>query len=166
MIIAHDATVRITLDTSGIALKEVLGPKRVLFVGELSVKEIVDRELCALSKLEGLTNIPTHIQRINDHSFSYRFVEGQTLKSYAEQLPQSYFAQLQELLRACTQAQVYKINNHRNNILVLPNGEAGIIDFGEVLFPEDLGRYHLLFQRMIRPAHYLRIKHLENKYRK
>lgn len=101
-------------------------------------KEIVDREILALQRLEEIIGIQKFVARESEDTFYTRYLEGASLRSQIFPIDGSYFNKLRILIRECESKGVYRIGQSREDFLVSLEGDPRIVDFGNILFDDDL----------------------------
>jgi hypothetical protein len=92
---------------------------------------MVARELHALTRLDGIVGIPSGARRIDRFAFTYRFIEGPTLRhADRRRVPVEYFLRLEELVRRMHAAGIAHLDlRNRRNALVTAEGLPAILDF-------------------------------------
>lgn len=92
---------------------------------------LLGRELRALQCLQGIAGTPSDAFRVDAHAIAARFVPGRSLAKIDRQLVSpEYLGQLEELLRAVHARGIVHLDTRgAGNLLMLPEGTPGIIDF-------------------------------------
>jgi hypothetical protein len=98
---------------------------------------LLAREVRALRRLEGLPGIPSMAFRVDGFAMAARFVPGRTLGRVGldgEPLSAQFLAALEALLqRVHARGLVHLDTRGGNNLLMMPDGAPGIIDFQAAL---------------------------------
>jgi RIO-like serine/threonine protein kinase len=95
------------------------------------------RELRALRRLEGLSNIPQACRRVSYCALSMRYIEGEPLGAYRagkRRLPEAYFIAAEQALESIHRRKLVHLDLRRgNNWFVSAGGDPVIIDFQSAL---------------------------------
>jgi hypothetical protein len=98
---------------------------------------LLGREVRALQRLEGLPGIPSMAFRVDGFAMAARFVPGRTLGRVeldGEPLSAQFLAALEALLQQVhARGLVHLDTRGGNNLLMMPDGAPGIIDFQAAL---------------------------------
>jgi hypothetical protein len=98
---------------------------------------LVRREVRALQRLEGLPGIPSQAFRVDGFAMAARFVPGRTLgrvETDDRGMSTQFLAALEALLqRVHARGLVHLDTRGGNNLLMMPDGTPGIIDFQAAL---------------------------------
>jgi RIO-like serine/threonine protein kinase len=128
--------VTVILEDDGLVRKEVNMQRRSGFQyvpPEVAVK----REIRALKKLKKVKNISRFIRKESPRIFYINYVEGTALYDYKGKLSHKYFDNLTKLVKKVHSKGVYRIYYREEDILINPEGDPALIDFGNVLFHDD-----------------------------
>jgi hypothetical protein len=92
---------------------------------------LLGRELRALRRLQGIDGIPSDAFRVDAFAMAARFVPGRSLASLKNpQASTDYLMALEALLRQVhARGLVHLDTRGGGNLLIMPNGAPGIIDF-------------------------------------
>lgn len=114
---------------------------------------MVWREWLALSRLDGLPGIPGGAFRVDPYAMACRYLPSSTLRgSKPEQTGPVFFRKLERLVRQMHRRGVAHLDlRYRRNILILENGDPGIIDFQSHV---QLRGLPLRLQRFLRRVDY------------
>jgi RIO-like serine/threonine protein kinase len=108
---------------------------------------LLDREVRALRRLEGLRGIPSQAFRVDGSSMAARFVPGRALADIPNgPVASDYLVALEALLRQVhARGLVHLDTRGGGNLLIGPDGSPGIIDFQAALstrwMPRSLRRW-------------------------
>jgi RIO-like serine/threonine protein kinase len=108
---------------------------------------LLDREVRALRRLEGLRGIPSQAFRLDGSSMAARFVPGRALADIPNgPVASDYLVALEALLRQVhARGLVHLDTRGGGNLLIGPDGSPGIIDFQAALstrwMPRSLRRW-------------------------
>lgn len=93
---------------------------------------MLSRECRTLQELEEIEQVPGFLGYPDNYSFAMEYRPGQTLRELEpEELPPSFFTSLEETVRRIHELQIVHSDlKRRENILVSPDGEPVIIDWG------------------------------------
>ncbi len=92
------------------------------------------QEIGNLKRLSGLEHVPRLLARYEKNGLVYEYIEGRSLDEKPE-LSRGYFDSLALLLEKIHQRNMAYVDlNKRGNILVLPDGNAALIDFQIAIF--------------------------------
>jgi tRNA A-37 threonylcarbamoyl transferase component Bud32 len=96
---------------------------------------LLGREVRALRRLQGINGVPTAAFRVDAFSMAARFVPGRTLaRVEAAQVSTDYLVALEALLRQVhARGLVHRDPRGGGNLLMMPDGAPGIIDFQAAL---------------------------------
>lgn len=94
---------------------------------------LIRREWSTLRRLQGLAGIPVEPIRLGPYTLSYRFVEGETLRSLQRRkarLDRDFFSALERLVSELhLRGFVHLDLRNGKNILVRPDGTPHLLDF-------------------------------------
>ena len=159
-VLKKNKDVLVTLEDNGLVKKTVLIPRHSGF-RKLSAEEVVEREIRALQKLKNVPYIQRFISRESDTTFYSEYIPASSLHPKIK-VDYDYFDKLARLVKQCQQGGVYRIGMNRRDFLVLDGQQPVIIDFGNVLFKDDL------MSKLLIPAakvySHLRLKDLQRRY--
>jgi hypothetical protein len=96
---------------------------------------LLGREVRALNRLQGIAGIPDRAFRVDAFAMAARFVPGRTLARVdGAQITTPYLAALEDLLRQVhARGLVHLDTRGGGNLLMMPDGAPGIIDFQAAL---------------------------------
>jgi len=102
-------------------------------------KESVDREIKALQLIKDVPDVQRFVKRESDNSLYTEYLPGDSLNdSFQEGVSNDYFIRLREIIRQCESKGVYRIGHNKRDFLMDKEGNPKVIDFGNVLFKDDL----------------------------
>lgn len=132
----QDAGVKVILYENTV-LKKVYGLNNSGFRRNISAEEIVSREIRALEKLKNIEGIQKIITAHGNNGFISKYIKGISLREYHGVLYESYFLQLNNIIKQCEQLGVYRIGINRSDFIVREDNTPAIVDFGNILFYDD-----------------------------
>jgi hypothetical protein len=103
----------------GFFLRHVIGPF------------LVNREIQAYRRLEGIRGIPRFLGRVDRHAFVLEFVDGRTFSARERgRLDGAFFSQMEETVRGMHARGIVHCDlRQRTNVLITPQEEPVILDF-------------------------------------
>ena len=136
-ILSQDSKSLVTIDSSGLVLKIVLGHNRSGLKFNLSPEEMVDREIKALELLSDVDSVKKFVRRDSSTSFTSHYMPGNTLRRHGAPLTNEYFDELSGLVDECMARGVYRVDTTPSNIIVTPQLRPAIVDFGDAMLKDD-----------------------------
>jgi hypothetical protein len=108
---------------------------RAFFVRQTIGRFLLGREVRALRRLEGIAGIPSQAFRVDAFAMAARYVPGRTLAGVdAAQASTAYLGALESLLQQVhARGLVHLDTRGGGNLLMMPSGAPGIIDFQAAL---------------------------------
>ena len=155
--------VRVILEDDGLIRKEVNMQRRSAFIyvpPEVAVK----REIRALKRLKKINNLSRYVRRESPRVFYITFVEGTAICDHKGKLSHKYFDQLTKLIKKIHKKGVFRIYYREEDILIAPDGEPALIDFGNVLFHDDPKAKLPGLVLGIKIFHYFRFRKLRKRF--
>ncbi len=124
---------RVCIDGAGWIFKDF--STRSFFVRQGIGRFLLGREVRALRRLEGIPGIPSMAFRVDAFAMAARFVPGRTLaRVEATEVSTAYLTALEALLRQVhARGLVHLDTRGGGNLLMMPDGAPGIIDFQAAL---------------------------------
>jgi hypothetical protein len=122
---------------NGVVRKEVLAPQKSRYF-LLSPEEMVNREIRALTFLEDVEGVQRFLRRDGENVFYSQYIPGKALSDSEPPIQREYFEQLYEIVKKCQERGVYRIGQSRRDFFLTPSGAPAIVDFGNVLFWDDV----------------------------
>lgn len=135
-ILKKDEGVLVTLE-GRIVRKTVYGLNCSKLSRRVTPEEMVDREIRALQLLEGFQGVQRFVRRESADTFYSDYIEGNSLLASPRDMSKTYFDKLMEIVRQCQDRGVYRLDQSRADFIVSPEGNPGIIDFGNIIFLDD-----------------------------
>ena len=155
--------VKVILEDDGLVRKEVNMQRRSAFKyvpPEVAVK----REIRALKKLKKVKNLSRFVRKESPRVFYITFVEGTALFDHKGKLSHKFFDDLTKLVKKIHSKGVYRIYYREEDILINPEGDPALIDFGNVLFHDDLKAKLPGLVLGIKIFHYFRFRELRKRF--
>jgi alpha/beta hydrolase family protein len=93
-------------------------------------------ELAMLERVAGLPGVPKPAGRIDRLAIALEYLEGRPLRrrTHARALPESFFAELEQILRSLAARGVAYLDlASPSNVLVTPNGQPALVDLGSAV---------------------------------
>lgn len=92
---------------------------------------LLRREVRTLQRLHGIAGVPAEAFRIDAHAIAARFLPGQSLaKADRARITPEFLEQLEQLLLAVHARGIVHLDTRgASNLLILPDGAPGLIDF-------------------------------------
>ncbi|MBI2658022.1 hypothetical protein HYX08_05000 [Candidatus Woesearchaeota archaeon] len=128
----------VTLNENGLVKKRVY---KVIGSGlkfDISAQGAVDREIRALELLADVPGVQKLVARESGTSFTSHYIEADPLKRRKGDVPNQYFDDLAAITRICEDRGVYRIGQNRADFLVTKEKKPALVDFGNVIFRDDL----------------------------
>ena len=125
---------------------------------------MVEREIRALEMLKDLDGIQKFYSRDSQTSFYSQYIPGDNLRTAALKLSEDYFNSLAKLIMECEHRGVYRVGVNRNDFLVTREFKPAIVDFGNVVFTDDVVAEVPLVMRAIHLYNVLRVHDIRNDY--
>lgn len=118
--------------------KTVRGYNHSGFCFSVPAQKMVDREIRALQLLSNVEGVPRFVRRTTGDTFFITYLEGTPLCAWNRRLGESYFYRMGLIAHGCEEKGVFRLGQNRRDFLVGPNEQPIILDFGNVLFSDDI----------------------------
>ncbi len=103
---------------------------------------MVNREVRALQRLQGINGIPKNPFQLHRLALSYQYIPGKTLKeSKKEPVGSHYFLALENLVQQMHERNIVHLDiRYMRNILITDDGGPALLDFQSSLFLDKIPR--------------------------